>query len=171
RLSFMRFLGLSLEDSVPDSTTICRFRNALVLGGLNDQLLFEVNRQLEAAGVIIKSGVIVDASVTDSPRRPRGSYTMVDDRNEEVGYKEAEAAHFEECTHSNIDGEARWLKKGGQSHYGYKRHTATDENGLILAEVTTPANQSDILWISSICRKIRLYWQIKVIVRPRMRLI
>ncbi|RRD80162.1 transposase, partial [Alloprevotella sp. OH1205_COT-284] len=55
RLSFMRFLGLSLEDSVPDSTTICRFRNALVSGGLNDQLLFEVNRQLEAAGVIIKS--------------------------------------------------------------------------------------------------------------------
>lgn len=81
---------------------------------------------------------------------------MVDDRNEEVGYKEAEAAHFEECTHSNVDGEARWLKKGGQSHYGCKRHTATDENGLILAEVTTPANQSDIKNLNSSLDKLDL---------------
>ena len=29
RISFARFAGLSLEDDVPDATTICRFRSSL----------------------------------------------------------------------------------------------------------------------------------------------
>lgn len=72
RLSFSRFAGLGMDDVVPDSTTLCRFRNALVRSGVYDSLLREVNRQLEARHVMVTSGVIVDASVTDSPRRPRG---------------------------------------------------------------------------------------------------
>src|SRR3712207_5871237 len=54
RLSFSRFVGLGMEDSAPDSTTVCRFRNTLVKAGLYDELLSEINRQLEANGVIVK---------------------------------------------------------------------------------------------------------------------
>ena len=71
-LSFSRFAGLGMDDTVPDSTTLCRFRNALVKSDVYDRLLSEVNRQLSSRHVMVTTGVIVDASVTDSPRRPRG---------------------------------------------------------------------------------------------------
>ena len=64
RLSFSRFAGLGMEDTVPDSTTVCRFRNVLVEAVLYDTLLDEFNRQLEVKGVIVKHGAIVDASIT-----------------------------------------------------------------------------------------------------------
>ena len=73
-----------MEDIVPDSTTVCRFRNILVEADLYDTLLAEFNRQLEAKGIIVKRGAIVDASITNTPRRPRGgkSYEVVEDRKE-----------------------------------------------------------------------------------------
>ena len=43
RLSFSRFAGLGMEDIVPDSTTVCRFRNILVEADLYDTLLEEFN--------------------------------------------------------------------------------------------------------------------------------
>src|SRR5437899_2914752 len=47
RLSFRRFVGLSLEDAVPDHTTLCRFRNRLIDAGLLEKLFAELDRQLE----------------------------------------------------------------------------------------------------------------------------
>ena len=69
-LSFSRFAGLGMEDTVPDSTTVCRFRNVLVEADLYDTLLDEVNRQLEVKGVIVKHGAIVDASIANTPVAP-----------------------------------------------------------------------------------------------------
>ena len=43
RLSFSRFVGLGLEDTAPDSTTVCRFRNTLVEAELYDMVLNEIN--------------------------------------------------------------------------------------------------------------------------------
>ncbi len=70
RLSFSRFAGLGMEDTAPDSTTVCRFRNVLVETDLYDTLLDEFNRQLEVKGVIVKHGAIVDASITNTPVVP-----------------------------------------------------------------------------------------------------
>lgn len=70
RLSFSRFAGLGMEDTVPDSTTVCRFRNVLVEAVLYDTLLDEFNRQLEVKGVIVKHGAIVDASIANTPVAP-----------------------------------------------------------------------------------------------------
>ena len=70
RLSFSRFAGLGMEDTVPDSTTVCRFRNVLVEADLYDTLLDEFNRQLEVKGVIVKHGAIVDASIANTPVAP-----------------------------------------------------------------------------------------------------
>ncbi len=143
RISFSRFVGLSLAEPAPDSTTVLRFRSAMAEAGTLDQVLREINRQLEAQGLVVKSGAIIDTSVTDSPRRPRGrkEYAAVVDRREEEGAAAAAAAMLREVPRPNVDGEARWIRKAGHLRFGYKRHTVTDPNGMILAEETTAANE------------------------------
>ena len=145
RISSSRFVGLSLAEPAPDSTTVLRFRSAMVEAGALDQVLREINRQLEAQGLVVKSGAIIGASVTDSPRRPRGrkEYEAVVDRREEEGGAAAAAAMLREVPKPNVDGEARWIRKVGQLRFGYKRHTVTAPNGMILAEATTAAYVRD----------------------------
>lgn len=46
-------------------------------------------------------------------------------------------------THPGVDSEARWVKKGGKSIFGYKQHAVVDSNGLVLAVETTAANCHD----------------------------
>ncbi len=117
-MSFSRFVGLGLEDVAPDSTTVCRFRNILVEADLYDMVLNEINRQLEQHSVIVKRGAIVDASITDSPRRPRGrkEYEIVEDRDEETGKLKSEKAMLKEKLKPNVDGEARWINESDIKH-------------------------------------------------------
>ena len=61
RISFIKFLELSLESSTPDHSTISRFRNSLIKSDLDKELFCEINRQLETKGILVKSGIIVDA--------------------------------------------------------------------------------------------------------------
>ncbi len=68
----------------------------------------------------------------------------MEDRNEADGRDSSEKAIVKEVVKPNVDGDARWIKKMSKLHLGYKRHTVIDENGLILAEDTTAANESDI---------------------------
>jgi IS5 family transposase len=67
-LLYISFVGLSLEDSVPDESTICRFRNSLLKNKLYDRLFNSVNKQLESKNLIAKIGksVLVDASLIKS---------------------------------------------------------------------------------------------------------
>ena len=67
-LLFMRFIGISLEYSIPDDTTICRFRNSLLKNKLYDKLFDSINKQLEDKNLIAKTGksVLVDATLIKS---------------------------------------------------------------------------------------------------------
>ncbi|NIA10360.1 MAG: transposase [Nitrospiraceae bacterium] len=67
-LLFMRFVGAGMHDSVPDDTTICRFRNSLINNNLYDQLFSAVNRQLTDHGFIAKEGrsILIDATLIKS---------------------------------------------------------------------------------------------------------
>jgi IS5 family transposase len=67
RLSFRRFVGLALADPVPDHSTLSRFRSELVRRGLSERLLAELNRQLNARGLMVKSGTLIDASLVEAP--------------------------------------------------------------------------------------------------------
>jgi IS5 family transposase len=81
----------------------------------------------------VKQGAIVDASVTPTLRKPKGksSYTLA----------ERQEPPLDKTLQAGVDQEARWAKKGGQLHYGYKRHYLSDaQAGLVLAVHTTPAN-------------------------------
>lgn len=70
RFSFRRFVGLPLDQSVPDFTTFWRFREALAEEELLSELFAEINRQLEAKGLLLKQGTVVDASIIASSNRP-----------------------------------------------------------------------------------------------------
>jgi len=53
-MDFMWFTGFDVSDSVPDETSICRFRNRLVAKGLDKVLFAELNRQLVAIQKMIQ---------------------------------------------------------------------------------------------------------------------
>lgn len=136
RFSVNRFVGLSMDEKdVPDATTIGRFRNRLIERRIYEKLFVRLNRQLTSLGILVREGTIVDASVISSARRPGNGGEAAVDREEE----QAEAQ-----TACPGDTDARWLKKGKKSYFGYKMHVATDhEDGFILGGHVTPANCSD----------------------------
>jgi len=132
RLSFRRFVGLSLEDEVPDHTTICRFRNQLIEAGVLAKLFAELDRQLEAAGVILRRGTMLDATLieTGAARPPKGE----------------DAA---------LDPDAGFARRSGKpgSTYGYKAHVGVDEgSGLIRSVITTAANVNDTVPADALIR-------------------
>ena len=123
RLSFRRFVGLGLEESVPDHSVLNRFRNELVGLGLYDKLFAELDKQLEAAGVVLKRGTMLDATVIEAVSRPPDG-----DRR------------------PSLDRDAGFAKRTGKagSVFGYKAHVGVDQgSGLIRSVLTTPANIND----------------------------
>jgi len=149
RISFVRFVGLSLDESVPDHTTICRFRNTLMEKRLLQPLLDEINKQMEKQGKLVKKGVAVDASIISSAARPRKQVdieTVVRDREggEPASAESTTASETKLSVSYSHDSDAAWTKKGKQFHYGYKAHISVDvDTGVILASHATPANYSD----------------------------
>ena len=67
RLSFMRFLGLGINDKVPDAKTIWLFRDRLSKAGLVEVLFKLLDRQLSRDGIIVNAGKMVDASFVEVP--------------------------------------------------------------------------------------------------------
>jgi transposase len=78
RLSFRRFVGLALADPVPDHSTLSRFHGELSRRALAEPLLVELNRQLEARGLMVKGGTLIDASLVAADcRRPNKGEPVV----------------------------------------------------------------------------------------------
>jgi transposase, IS5 family len=69
RLSWLRFLGLSLEDRTPDENTIRHFRNRLTETGTLKRVMKAFDWQLQKMGYIPMSGQIVDASLVPAPKQ------------------------------------------------------------------------------------------------------
>jgi transposase, IS5 family len=124
RLSFQKFVGLRAGEAVPDETTICRFRQRMIAAALHERLLEILNKQLAAAGYLVKRTMLVDATLVESSRtRP-----------------DRDAAR----SGSAPDGDARYAKKHGKSYYGYKAHISADgDNQLVCRALITPANVDD----------------------------
>lgn len=138
RLDFMIFCGLDLHASVPDETTHCRFRTALVKGGVYDDLLAEVCRQIEDHGLKLKEAeaAIIDATLVESAARPRTHIDVPQDRAE-GDEPDNPAEHF------SADPDARWVKKGSKSTLGYKAFARMDEEGFVDKVHTVPANRAE----------------------------
>ncbi len=138
RLAVARFLGLGIEDSVPDATTVWRFRERLKELGLIDAVFERFGDYLAAEGYQAKQGQIVDASIVPVPIQ-RNS------REENRRIKEGEVPEdWSEAKREQKDVEGRWTKKRGKSYFGYKNHIDVDaEHKLIRTFEVTPANVHD----------------------------
>lgn len=141
RISFIKFLGISIDSPTPDHSTISRFRKFLLIKDLYNKLFKEVNKQLVDKKLIVKNGAIVDATVITSARRPRKTIKgeLAVDRKED----EIKEENKVEITYSD-DKDAAWLIKRGRFHYGYKGHNLVNYDGYFLGGHVTGANVSDI---------------------------
>jgi len=71
RISFKRFVGLGIEDAAPDHSTISRFRKEVSSRGLGKRLFAELGRQLDARGLLVKAGTLLNATIVEAQtRRP-----------------------------------------------------------------------------------------------------
>src|SRR3712207_6582591 len=156
RLSFMRFLGLSLADPVPDANTIWSFREALTRAEIGGRPAIEVlfarfDAALRAAGFLAMGGQIIDAAIVVCPKQ----------RNSEDEKRDIKAGRIpEEWKHSPAklsqkDRDARWTVKWSKAKpnedgtprvdiavpvFGYKNHIGIDRrHGLIRTWTVTDA--------------------------------
>ena len=140
RISFQRFLGLSLGEKVPDAKTIWLFRNTLTTLEIIDKLFSQFNQMLEAQGIITYTGTMVDATFVDAPRQRNSR-----DENEQIKNNEI-PEEWKKNPHkmSQKDTDARWTKKRDETHYGYKDHIKVDADSKIILDYTvTAANIHD----------------------------
>ncbi len=114
RASFRRFCGFGSHEPTPERTAFVRFRRALVRLDL-DRLLFEaVTRQLDARGVVVRCGTLVDATLLPSASIGHDAEARW------VGHKRRKPVH------------------------GYKAHVATDQDAALIRSVeVTTANVHD----------------------------
>lgn len=138
RLSFMRFLGLGINNAVPDSKTIWLFRDTLTKLKLIDELFSILDKQLDKDGIIVHKGKILDASIVEVPIQ-RNS------REENNQLKEGNVPEdWTENKQRQKDIDAQWTTKRGQNYFGYKNHIKVDsKTKLITGFKVTSANIAD----------------------------
>jgi IS5 family transposase len=120
RLSLRRFVGLSLSDVTPDETSMGNFRRALLAHDLIGELFARVQAHLDAHGLLVKEGTLVDATILEAP----------------LGNKRSDGS-------STADPCASKTVKGGRAYFGYKGHLATDRRGLITDYLIDTASPHD----------------------------
>jgi IS5 family transposase len=150
-LSFSYFCGMTIEQVSPDHSTLSRFRTALTKTKTFEKLFASINKQLETHNIIIKTGLIIDASVIDTPLRPKGkmNYKVAEDRSEEKVEVTKQYAH-------SVDKDATWLKKRGKYHFGFKKHHVTDNQGLVVGVLTTTASKNEIANLEDVLDTINI---------------
>jgi IS5 family transposase len=142
RLTWKRFLGLTLSEKSPDAKTIWEFREILTNSGILDELFKVFTTKMAELGVITRRGSIVDASFEDAPRQrnTREENKKIKDGEIPEGWENAENAHM----FAQKDLDARWAEKNDELHYGYKNHIASDADSKMIVDFrVTSANVHD----------------------------
>jgi len=107
RRSFQIFLGITGGDSIPDETTLVRYRKTFSSLGLDKMLFERFNKQLHQKQLIVGKGTIVDATIKQAQATPS----------------------------SNKDQDADFTSKLAKTYYGYKGHIAIDEDSQIIKQL------------------------------------
>lgn len=115
------FVGIDLSrESVPDATTLLKFRRLLLANDLTKALFEEINAHLAQQGLLMRAGTIVDATIIAAPSSTKNAS-------------------------GQRDPEMHQAKKGNQWHHGMKAHVGVDaESGLVHSLVSTAANVNDV---------------------------
>ncbi|MCF6327819.1 MAG: IS5 family transposase [Devosiaceae bacterium] len=122
RLSFMRFLDLGIEDPVPDAKTVWLYREKLAQAGMVKPLFDRFDAYLRDNGYLAMGGQIVDASIVPVPKQhnSREENEAIKGGSTPKGWNKTPRKK----RHKDVD--ARWTKKHGKSHFGYKNHINAD---------------------------------------------
>src|SRR5499425_1715951 len=120
-VTLRQFAGIDLgAEPVPDETTVCKFRHLLEEHNLGEQILGTVNLHLEAKGVRITTGTIVDATLIHAPSSTKNRA-------------------------QSRDPETHQAKTGKNWYFGRKAHVGVDSKSKIIhPAVATAANASDV---------------------------
>jgi len=140
RMSFMRFLNLTIADDIPDSKTVWAFREKLVDLELIESLFKLFLSELVKLGLFLHEGKIIDASFVEVPRQRNSR-----EENDEIKKGETPKSF---TVNPNIkeqkDVDARWTKKNNQTFFGYKNHIKIDKiKKMILTYWVSSANVHD----------------------------
>ena len=129
RLSFQQFSGIDYSTTVPDFTTIWRFKESLISEGLMDKLFSLVLSFIEAKGLLLKKGTCLDATIIQSSTKPLSKERRLE---------------LTETPSSQIDTDADSTQKRGKKYFGYKGHIGTDlESKIIRKRSFTSARPHD----------------------------
>ena len=130
RIDFNLFCRFD-ELSIPNYSTLCRYRNWLAQDDTLSELLELINRQLTEKNLKVEkaSAAVIDATIIQTAGSKQRQAIEVDEEGQVSGQ-----------TTPSKDSNARWTKKNGLYRLGYKQHTRTDEEGYIEKLHITPAN-------------------------------
>lgn len=158
RLSFMRFLGLTRTDPVPDAKTIWLFREQLTRGEAIDGLFDRFEKQLCDLGLDARCGQIVDASIVPAPVQRN---TREENAEIKAG-KTPESWEEKPAKSRQKDADASWTKKRGVAYFGYKNHVNVDVKHKFIRrwEVTDAAVHDSVMFLELLLeseKKDRVY--------------
>jgi transposase, IS5 family len=135
RLSFQRFAGLGLGGAVPDSRTIWLYTDQLAKADGGRELFDAFQKQLAERGLLVKEGVMVDATFVEVPRQRNSR-----EENEKIKQGEMPPDWPQQPRKlAQKDRDARWTKKNDQTFYGYKDHVKVGAKTKIILDYTTTA--------------------------------
>ena len=173
RLSFVRFLGLALEDKVPDAKTVWLYREQLSQAGVMETLFDDFDAYLTSQGFQAMGAQIIDASIVAVPiqRNSRAE-------NEQIKRAETPEAWADKPTkRRQKDTDARWTKKHGKSRYGDKNHVGIDRthklirryrvtdasvhDSQVLEALLSSDNTASGVWADSACRSKEIEAKVK----------
>ena len=173
RLSFMRFFGLDLHQRIPDAKTIGLFREMLTQAEVVETLFTQFGTYLAEQGLQARGGQLIDASLIPAPKQRNT-------REENATVKAGECPadwEVQPAKRRQKDTEARWTKKHGTSHFGYKNHVNVDKqpklirryavtnaavhDSQVLEEVLQPTIAGRNVWADAAYRSEEIEGQLK----------
>lgn len=135
RMSFMRFLNITISDDIPDSKTVWNFREQIVDLELVDELFDLFLKGLKKLNLVVNEGKIIDASFVEVPKQRN---SRADNATIKEG-KMPESFENKPFKKSQKDIDANWTKKNNVNYYGYKNHIKIDSKSKLITkyEVTS----------------------------------
>jgi IS5 family transposase len=132
RLSFQRFIGICLYDTVPDAKTIWHFKEELKEAEVLEKIFEMFTKKLEKKGVITRSGSIVDAAFVEVPRQRNTREENKEIKEGRIPQKWQAKKNRHKLAQKDTD--ARWTTKNKKRHYGYKDHIKIDKKSKIITK-------------------------------------
>ena len=134
RITFRRFLELTMSDKIPDAKTIWFYREKLSKGNVAKKLFKKFDEQIQKSGLVSHEGTLIDATFAEAPRQRN---TADENKAIKKGEIPEDWKKDDEKTKHKVcqkDTDARWTKKRGETYYGYKNHVKVDSDSKVITD-------------------------------------